>query len=168
MIWDQEYAAAEHHGEASVLVGIVPRLADWDMICREHWYRIPVDKAPKRLAAEYLAFYHPKVFPELRWTITYYAPVKDYDILPRRELVPQEPEHPRADKLYYRIAIGELRSLPKPIPSKRLRRITFIATTLSRLFTAQEINDLWLPREPKQALWRDLQLSETRVAYKLA
>ena len=166
MAWDDGwYEAQERRDDPSVLVGIVPSLSDWDIICREHWYRIPLATAPSRLGAEYLAFYHPKVFPELCWTISYYAPVVGYDIVKRRELLPQEGQHPHAEALYYKISLGPLRSLPRPIPSKKLRRVTFIPTTLPRLLSAREINDLWLPREPRQALWRDLQLSQPLAYY---
>ena len=143
-----------------VLVGIVPRLADWEHICDEHWYRIPVARAPRRIAAEYLAFYHPKVFKELRWTITYYALIEAYHIVPRRELLPCEADHPRGDDLYYKIEIGPLQELPAPIPSRNLRRVTFILTTLPRLYQAREINDLWLKEKANAPLDRAFRLRE--------
>jgi hypothetical protein len=62
----------------------------------------------------------------------------------RRQLLPDEADHPRANDCYYKLELGPLERLPRPIPSHRLRRITFIATTLDRLLNAQEINDLWM------------------------
>jgi len=55
------------------------------------------------------------------------------------------------------IEIGPLQPLPQPIPSRRLRRITFIPTTLERLLHAQEINDLWEADVLKERLWAELQ-----------
>ena len=145
-MWDEtwELEAVERRHVASLLVAVVNRLRDWELVCSEHWYRIPLARAPRRIGADYLAFYHTKVFPGLRWTITYYAPVERYSLVPRRALLPSEPNHPRSETLYWKIEIGPLVALPRPIPSHRLRRVTFIPTTLARLFQAQEINDLWV------------------------
>ncbi|MHB9033531.1 MAG: hypothetical protein ACYC6L_10830 [Anaerolineae bacterium] len=43
--------------QEQVLVVIVPSQRDWDLVLNEHWYRIPVSRAPRRVAADYLAFY---------------------------------------------------------------------------------------------------------------
>lgn len=131
-----------------VLVAVVTHPRDWALIQREHWYRIPLAHAPQRLGAEYLAFYHTKAFEDLRWSIAYYAPVEGYRLATRRELLPAELTHPRAEALYYRIELGPLLALPRPILSPRLRRITFFYTTLDRLLAAREIRDLCpeLPR----------------------
>ena len=143
-----------------VLVAVVPSLADWERIQSEHWYRIPVTRAPRRLAVQYLAFYHTARFPELRWQIHYYAPVLRYNVASRRELLPEEPDHPRADTLYYRIDLGPLVALPHPIPSLKLRRITFISTTLDRLLGAREVAELWPRETARDRLWRALQTRE--------
>lgn len=147
-----------------VLVAVVPRRRDWEQVCAEHWYRIPLARAPRRVAAEYLAFYHPLVFAELRWTITYYAPIKRYSIVRRRALLPSEPHHPRADDLYYKIEIGPLEALPHPVPSRSLRRVTFIMTTMSRLLRAREVNDLWLRQTPGDRLRRAFRVRESSSA----
>lgn len=143
-----------------VLVVVVPRRRDWERVRSEHWYRIPLSRAPRRVAAEYLAFYHPKVFGELRWSIRYYAPIKRYSIVRRGELLPAELHHPRADDLYYRIEIGSLEELPHPIPSRSLRRVTFIMTTMSRLLRAREINDLWVRETACDRLRRAFRVRE--------
>lgn len=139
-----------------VLVVVVARPRDWELVRDEHWYRIPIARAPKRIGAEYLAFYHTKRAGALRWQIAYYAPILRYRIVPRRELLPEEHDHPRADMLYYKIELGPLEALPRPIPSQKLRRVTFIMTTLPRLLRANEINDLWEPRNARDHLWRAL------------
>ncbi len=139
---------------APVLVVVVNNLRDFEIARTQGWYRIPVKHAPARLGAEYLAFYQTKVFGPEKWAVNYYAPVRRYRLARRVELLPDEPEHPRAREWYYKVEIGPLRKLPRPIPSRRLRRITFIPTNLDKLFEAEEINDLWLGGEGEEALWR--------------
>ena len=153
---------------ASVLVAIVPRVADWETIRREHWYRIPVDRAPAQMLFDYVAFYHPRVFRTWRWTIRSYARIARYDLRTRAELLPTEASHPRANQLYYRLSLGPLQHLPQPIPSRSQRRISFIPTTLERLLSADEVGDLWLrqrPTAPKAAAYR---LRERPAGHRLA
>jgi hypothetical protein len=137
-----------------VLVVVLNSHRDFEVAREEGWYRIPLKRAPTRVGADYLAFYQSSVFGEERWAVNYYAPVRRYRIVSRRSLLPKEPSHPRVDNLYYRIEIGSLRRLPRSIPSRRLRRITFIPTTLERLFGAEEINDLWCGTQDEEQLWR--------------
>ena len=50
--------------------------------------------------------------------------------------------------------------MPRPIPSRRLRRITFIPTTLARLLEADEINDLWIKSSAQERLWAALKQAD--------
>jgi very-short-patch-repair endonuclease len=130
--------------ETPALVGIVTRKKDWELIRSERWYRIPVRTAPEGLdRVRYLAFYQTRLFGAEKWAVNWFAPVKGISRAMRRELLPDEPAHLRAGAEYHKIALGELQRLPNPIPSRRLRRIVFIPTTLERLLRAQEINDLF-------------------------
>lgn len=141
--------------EPRVLIAVMNDPAALEIARREGWYRIPLRHAPPRLGADYLAFYQTGAFgPDERWAINYYAPIRRYRIVRRRDLLPQETNHPRANDEYYKIEIGPLEALPHPILSRRLRRITFIPTTLRRLLNAQEINDLWLGSKVEEALWQ--------------
>lgn len=139
--------------DAPVLVAVMNNLRDFEIARDEGWYRIPVKRAPRRLGADYLAFYQTKVFGAEGWAVNYYAPVLRVRLARRRDLLPAEADHPRADDTYYKIEIGPLRRLSRPIPSLRLRRITFIHTNLQRLLSAEEINDLWLGSEEEERLW---------------
>ncbi len=143
--------------ESPVLVVVVNDPADLARARDEGWYRIPLDRAPRRVAADYLAFYQTAAFPaDERWAVRWLAPVRGYRIAMRRELIPDEPDHPRADALYYKVVLGALEPLPRPVPSRRLRRITFIPTTLGRLLQAEEINDLWIKSRAQEQLWAAL------------
>jgi hypothetical protein len=153
-MWEDTAPAPD---ETPVLVVVLNGFAD---LARAHdlgWYRIPLARAPRRIAADYLAFYQTGAFPPAeRWAVRWLAPVRGYGITTRRELIPTEPDHPRADDRYYQIDLGALEPLPHPIPSRRLRRITFIPTTLGRLLEADEINDLWVKSSAQERLWAAL------------
>ncbi len=153
-------------GDSSVLVVVLNDPTDLARAIDQGWYRIPMARAPRRVAAEYLAFYQTGAFPtEERWAVRWLAPIHGYRIASRRDLIPEEPDHPRSGDLYYRISIGQLQPLPHSIPSRRLRRITFIPTTLDRLFAAQEINDLWVKSTAQERLWaaiKDMDLDAER------
>jgi hypothetical protein len=62
----------------------------------------------------------------------------------RRDLFPEQGDHPRADQLYYKVQLGPLQNREAPIVSLRWRRITFIHTTWDRFKDAREINDLFI------------------------
>ena len=152
---------ADAPDDSPVLVVVVNDPTDLARARDDGWYRIPLDRAPRRIAADYLAFYQTGAFPpEERWAVHWLAPVLEYRLATRRELIPEEPEHPRADQSYYKVTLGPLASLPHAVPSRRLRRITFIPTTLGRLLEAQEINDLWIKSSAQERLWAALKLAD--------
>jgi len=152
--WSEAGEPAE--GEPTVLVVVVNNRDDWARVQRELWYRLPVRRAPRQIAADYLAFYHTAAFDAEKWSIRSYAPVASIRLARRRELLPDEPAHPRAAELYYRFALGSLVSLERPLPSRRLRRITFIHTTLARLLQAEDVAELWLNQPLRERLWVEL------------
>ena len=144
-----------------VLVVVLNDAADLARARDLGWYRIPLAHAPRRVAADYLAFYQTGAFPPAeRWAVRWLAPVRGYGIVTRRELIPDEPDHARAGDRYYRVDLGQLEPLPRPIPSRRLRRITFIPTTLARLYEADEINDLWIKSSAQERLWAALKQAD--------
>lgn len=134
--------------EDRVLVAYVPRPADFDIVREQGWYRIPADSAPKGLHAEIIAFYFGRHFGEDKWAIHYYAPRTGHELARRRDLLPDEPDHPRADALYYKVQLGPLVRRERPIVSLRWRRVTFIHTTWDRFEDAVEINDLFIEGGP--------------------
>jgi hypothetical protein len=132
------------HPEDRVLVAVMNNRRDFERVRNEGWYRIPVKHAPpSAVESEYIAFYFTKAFGEERWAIHWYAPVRGHELLRRRDLLPNEPDHPRANRAYYVLQLGPLERLEPPIISLRWRRITFVETTWDRFQMAQEINELY-------------------------
>jgi hypothetical protein len=134
--------------EDRVLVAYVPRPSDFDLIRRDGWYRIPQRSAPKGLHAEYIAFYFGAAFGEEKYAIHYYARNAGHELARRRDLLPDEADHPRAGDIYYKVQLGPLQRLAQPIVSLRWRRLTFVHTTWDRFQDATEINDLFIEGGP--------------------
>ena len=145
-----------------VLVVVMNSRRDMAIARERGWYRIPVQRAPRQIGADYLAFYLTGAFPETeRHRILFYAPIRAYRLVTRVHLLPEEVNHPRAGDLYFKIEIGPVQELARPIPSRRLRRITFIPTTLSTLLRANEVCDLWSRGADQGELWSALTAPET-------
>ncbi len=132
------------HPADRVLVAVMNKRHDFERARDEGWYRIPVKHAPKSTQeADIVAFYFTKAFGDERWAIHWYASVRGHELKRRRDLVPEEAHHPRADHAYYVMQLGPLERLEPPIISLRWRRIAFIETTWDRFQMAQEINELY-------------------------
>lgn len=130
--------------ETPALVALVPSKRDWRILETEHWYRIPVATAPDGIeSVRWLAFYLPAAFGPDKWSVSRLGRVRSLRRCLRRELIPSEPGHPRADQPYWRVELESLARLDRPIPSRRRRRVVFIPTSLERLRAAREINDLY-------------------------
>ncbi len=142
--------------EASVLVAVMTQPRDFEIARDEGWYRIPVRSAPKFFPPDYMAFYFTRAFGDQAWSVRYFAPVRGHELLTRRDLLPHEPHHPRAEQPYYKVQLGRLVQREPPIVSATWRRITFILTNGRRFSTAREINELILGPKEHDFLWRAL------------
>lgn len=133
------------HAADRVLVGVMTDPRDLQIAQDEGWYRIPVRYAPScTLDAAVLAFYFTAAFGDERWAIHWYAELRGHELVLRRDLFPEELDHPRAEDRYYKMQIGPLIRREPPIPSLRWRRVSFIQTTWDRFSAAEEINDLYM------------------------
>jgi hypothetical protein len=140
--------------DARVLVAIVRRPRDLELARTAGWYRVPLAHLPRRFAADLLAFYQTGAFGAERWSVRWYAPVLRYSLATRRELLPDEPNHPRANERYYRIELGPLAALPLPVPAAKLRRVVFIPTSFGQLRRAGDVRELWQDAsDPGDDLW---------------
>jgi hypothetical protein len=139
-----------------ILVCIMPSQRDLEIARVLGWYRIPYKSAPKTVSVDALAFYQTANFGDEKWAINYVAKVTGHELTTRAELLRTEKDHPRADEQYFKLQIGSLERLAKPIPSRSWRRITFFYTTGERLLKANEINDLIVDSEERELLWTAL------------
>jgi hypothetical protein len=139
-----------------VLVGVVNNPRDLEIARLLGWYRIPLRTAPKVIAVDYLAFYQTGAFGDDKWRIQLIAPVRGHELTTRAELLKSEPDHPRAREEYYKIQVGALESLSKPILAETWHRITFLYTTGEYLMAAATVNDLVVQSDERQLLWQAL------------
>jgi hypothetical protein len=108
------------------------------------------------VAVDYLAFYQTGSFGAEKWRVQYVSQMRGHELVTRAELLQDEPHHPRAAEEYYKIQIGPLESLPRPILAEKWRRITFLYTTGEYLLNARTLNDLVVQSEERNTLWRTL------------
>ncbi|MGD9147605.1 MAG: hypothetical protein PVI80_18705 [Anaerolineae bacterium] len=132
------------HPEDRVLVAVMNRVKDFELARDHGWYRLPEGKAGRGAFFEYVAFYFTAAFAENKYAVHYYARRLGHELVTRRDLLPDEPHHPRAGELYYKLQLGPLQQRQPPIVSLRWRRISFIHTTWDRFQAAKEINDLFI------------------------
>lgn len=157
---------AEHpFDNALMLVAVMPSQKDFEIARLLGWYRIPLRMAPKIVDVDYLAFYQTNAFgPGHRWQISTFTEVRGHELTTRRELLRDQPDHPRANEEYYKIEIGPLQTRTTPIPAEKWRRITFFYT-LGHLFNqAETINDLVVRSEERETLWQGLRERAQRMA----
>jgi len=126
----------------SVLVGIVPNVSDMEIARERRWYRVPRNMVEAWRTPGHLAFYYGQAFGDQAGQIRHYAEVSHADVVPRIELFPDQPRHPRAHHEYIRIHLGELQQRPAPIQSRHRRRIVLLPTTWDRFAAATDLNDL--------------------------
>lgn len=150
-----------------ILVGILPEQRDLEIAKLFGWYRIPFRFAPKLIRADYLAFYQTASFGDAHANmIETFAEVRGVELTTRADLIQDEPNHPRANEQYYKIQIGPIHFLPKPIPSGKWKRITFLYTTGKHFISARTINDLVVKDEERELLWHSLrEKAETKDCY---
>jgi hypothetical protein len=142
---------------ALILVALIPRPRDQEIARLLGWYRVPLRSAPKVINVDYLAFYQASAFGEAhRWRIETIAAVRGHELTTRAQLLRDEPDHPRAREEYYKIQLGPLETLPRPILAGSWRRITFLYTTGELLAQASSINDLVVRSDEREILWHSL------------
>src|SRR3990172_2320427 len=138
-----------------VLVALCPSPRDLEIARLLGWYRTPLASAPKTLRVDWLAFFLTAAFGDERWSVRYAGPVRGYELRRRGELLQEEADHPRAEEPYYRVDLGPLQRLPRPIRARRWRRVTFLYTTGERLLAAGDVRQLNVPMtQTDDRLWR--------------
>ena len=144
-----------------VLVAILNDKLDFAILREKLWYRIPVSSVKKWLIEKWppkwLAFYQTNALdiPAEKHAINYFAEVVKIRRILRSQLFPDQPLDAKSNKYYYQIFVKSLRKLPKPIYSRKFRRIVFIPTTWEKFISAIEINDLYDESSLEDRLWAE-------------
>ena len=125
-----------------VLVGVLKNKRDLNILLTENWYRMPVARAPRR-PFHYLAFYQPAIFGRRGKRIQYYARVLNCQTFKRSDLLPEESGHPRAGDYYFRVRVGKIKKLSRPIRNIIPRRVSFGFTTLNCLLKSKDVLQLY-------------------------
>lgn len=150
-----------------ILVCLLPSPRDLEIARLLGWYRIPFRTAPKVVAVDYLAFYQPGSFGEGAGRIEWIAQVRGHELTTRAELLRDEPGHPNAREEYFKIQLGPLERLPRPVGAEKWKRLTFLYTTGEYLLKAQTLNDLVVQSDERQLLWQSLrERAENEQLYK--
>jgi hypothetical protein len=142
-----------------VLVVIVNKKLDYAILREQFWYRISVNSVEKwikeRWPPKWLAFYQTMAFGAEKHAINYFAEVIDIRGVRRWQLFPDEPRDEKSNRRYYQVFVKSVKPLPKPIYSRRFRRIIFIPTTWEKFVNASEINDLFDESSLEDKLWAE-------------
>ena len=150
-----------------ILVCLLPTPRDLEIARLLGWYRIPLRSAPKVVAVDYLAFYQPSAFGGRGGQIEFIARVRGHELTTRGELLHDEADHPRASEEYFKIQIGGLEKLSRPVVADKWKRLTFLYSTGEHLLNAEKLNDLVVEGEERQTLWRSLrERAENEQLYK--
>lgn len=127
-----------------VLVCVINRKRDFARLRDERWYRIPAGQFPEGIEAAYLAFFFSRAFGALNGAVHCYARVTGIELSYRSWVLPDEPDHPRAQAVYYRVALGPVTRKHPPVSNPAKHRISFIRTRWDSFQAARTVDDLYL------------------------
>ncbi|KKS38305.1 MAG: hypothetical protein A3G49_06205 [Candidatus Sungbacteria bacterium RIFCSPLOWO2_12_FULL_41_11] len=149
------------YSRRGVLVCVLKNKRDLDVLMAEKWYRIPAAYMPGH-KFKYLAFYQPVSFGRRGKRILYYAEVLNCRIAKRKNLLPKEARHPRAENFYLKIRIGKIKKLPEQIRNVMPRRISFGFTTLEHLLKSKNILELYNIAETEKIMEKGLRMARIK------
>jgi hypothetical protein len=154
------------------LVAVVTNDLDLRRFAEDGWYRIPARAVGRTLAADTLpqlttiALYQTgAITAGLASAIELWGQITEITPQLRRQILPNEPDHPAADELYHVVRVAETKRLERPIVCRRPRRVTFIRTNRDRLLNAVEINDLVIGSDAEERLWKSLENLQAERKY---
>jgi hypothetical protein len=131
--------------EDRVLIGVINSKRDLQLAQEEHWYRIPQEQMPKGVDTEYLGFFlSGAVFKQQNHGVFYYGRCTGgVELAHRRDLIPHEADHARAEQVYYKVMVQPLKEKLPPILNPTRRKFSFIKTTWDRFVRAEVLKDLY-------------------------
>jgi very-short-patch-repair endonuclease len=146
-----------NHQKPDTIICWLKQKNDLSILLNEGWYRIPVKTKLENLKkVKYLAFYQSYAFGKAACIIKHYGTIDMIETVKRIELFPKEKNHPNKNEDYYKIFMKDMNILPNPIPSKRARKIIFINSTMKKLLSATEVNDLFNDSPLEDIVWKGM------------
>jgi hypothetical protein len=143
-----------------VLVARVASTKDLRRALDERWYRLrpcpTVDDLGDLSRFRYLALYESGTDAPRQFRIRHYAKIKDVQLRLRRDLIPEEPLHPRADWLYPLLRLERPKRRRFPLYSRWNRTVPFLNTDWDHFINAREWNDLYLGSPLEKAFYEGL------------
>lgn len=148
------------YAEDRVLVGVIKRAQDLLCARERGWYRIPLRRWRDEEATYLALFLNGKLRAKMnadggraprllakpadgRGAICYFAELRGYELATRRQLLPDERDHPRARELYCCLQLGPLRACQPPIINDGGHRFSFIRTSWGHFVNARRISQLF-------------------------
>lgn len=129
--------------EDRVLVGVIRRKKDLGHALNQGWYRLPLAQMPGGVPYDILALYTGRrITQDQPGGIYTFARISGLELARRRDLLPDEADHARADEVYYRLALRSVQDRTPPILNPTGLRFAFIRTTWDRFVLAQTVRDL--------------------------
>jgi very-short-patch-repair endonuclease len=138
------------------IVALLGNPKDLSYLKNEGWYRFRENFLPTLISngkATHIAFYQQKSFGENAFRIQYYGKIASQTSIRRDKLLSQELNHPRSNDYYRKVTISNLIRLEPAISNYRRRRILFLNSTVKRIATAQEINEVILGSPIEERMW---------------
>lgn len=94
--------------------------------------------------------------------------MRGHELANRAEFLIDESDNPRANEEYFKVQIGPLEGLSRPIIAKRWRRLIFLYTTGEYLLKAETLKDLVVQSDERALLWQSLrERAEQNQQYKV-
>lgn len=123
-----------------ITIAIIKHARDWQRLQATHQYHLPIAQLGRISQSPWLAFYMPKWHHEHPHCITHIAQIAALALMTRRDYLPDEHQHPRADNHYVVVTLKALYALDAPLPSQRWRRISIHQTTWAAFHRAHDLS----------------------------
>ncbi|MBI5138640.1 MAG: DUF559 domain-containing protein [Candidatus Vogelbacteria bacterium] len=132
----------DSNSRKNVLVAVLKDERDFNLLFCEYWYRIPQIYLPKRKFT-HIAFYQPAIFGKDGKCVRFYGRIADKEMRTRLELLPNEPNHPRANDSYCKFTFEKIVELRHSVRNIIPRRVSFGFTDIASLRRANDILELY-------------------------
>jgi len=146
------------------LVAVVSNDADLERFRQRGTYRIPTRTIGRSLGrttldeSHYLALYQTaSITNGIAGAIELWGEIVERTVAPRRQILPDQPDHPAADELYHLLTVHPVEQLPQPVVALNRRRFAFLRTSRERLLAAATLDDLPVGTAAEERLWREIQ-----------